>query len=105
MATKSYAFAHKADIGVLLNELQKELGKQARKHGLALEHQGRRFRLHGSGADLTVAARAGRVDVTVALGWLAEMARGRIEAGLTAGVPKLLRRAEQLSRASRARRS
>ncbi len=102
---KIYTFAHDADVGVLVNELQKDLTQQARKNGMTLDHQGRRFRIHGSGVDINVAVTTTSLHVTLELGWLAEMVRGRIEAGINDGVPTLLRRAEQLSRTARARRS
>ena len=105
MGSKTYKFTHDADVAVLVNELQKDLTQQARKSGMTLVRQGRSWSLRRSGADLNVTVTPLNVEITVALSWFAEAFRGRIEAGLGKGLPKLLAKCERLSRTSRSRRS
>jgi len=84
-------------VQVVVREIMRELEAQAREHGLTITRGAETVRLSRSGVDVVVQVLPGSINVTVALGGLFEIFRGRLERELERRVPALLRRCEGLS--------
>ena len=96
MSSRQYQFTHNADPKKVTDRLYTDLQNQARENGMTLTRiADREFSMKRTGADLTFTVTETHVSITADLSFFVEPFRGKIEAGLNAGMPKMLRECER----------